>query len=64
MMQLQENTAAPALILGDLAPVSSEPQPRIYLGVGRCAKCTCTVYEDALTGNDYCKCGHAYSDHW
>ena len=33
-------------------------------GMGRCDKCTCTGYEDAGTGNDYCKCGHSYSDHW
>lgn len=34
------------------------------MGAGRCNNCTCTAYSNARTGNDYCMCGHAYSDHW
>lgn len=33
-------------------------------GFGKCYKCPCLEYEDANTGNDYCKCGHSYEDHW
>ncbi len=34
------------------------------MGASYCSKCTCKVYENANTGNDYCACGHSYSDHW
>lgn len=34
------------------------------MGASNCSKCNCKVYDDAHTGNDYCKCSHSYSDHF
>jgi hypothetical protein len=31
-------------------------------GWKNCGKCPCGQYEAA--GNDYCRCGHAFEDHW
>jgi hypothetical protein len=41
------------------------PDKTIYVGAGRCSKCTCSGYSKSLSSdNDYCECGHSYSDHW
>jgi hypothetical protein len=33
-------------------------------GYGRCGSCSCAAYQDSLSGNSYCNCGHSYESHY